>query len=80
MTSGQTPAESSGSGSILTPRLIIGLGSLILLLLFVHQNSAQAEIGFLWFGVTAPVWAYFLIVFALGWLAGWVSHGRSRKQ
>jgi hypothetical protein len=46
----------------------------------VLQNSTQAEIGFLWFGVTAPVWAYFLIVFALGWVAGWVSHGRSRKQ
>jgi hypothetical protein len=76
----QTPDEGSGSGSFVTPRLLIGLGSLILLLFFVLQNSAQAEIGFLWFGVTAPVWAYFLIVFALGWLAGWVSHGRSRKQ
>jgi uncharacterized integral membrane protein len=80
MANRRTSDESSRSGSMITPRLIVGLGSLVLLLLFVLQNSAQAEIGLLWFGVTAPVWAYFLIVFALGWVAGWVSHGRSRKQ
>jgi hypothetical protein len=50
MASGQARDESSGSGSIITPRLTIGLGSLILLLFFVLQNSAQAEIGFFWFG------------------------------
>ncbi|MGH8953164.1 MAG: LapA family protein [Acidimicrobiia bacterium] len=67
-------------GSIFTPRLLIGLAAVALFLVFVFQNSAQGEIGLLWFNATAPVWAFFIIVFALGWIAGWFSHRRSNKQ
>ena len=78
MTDNRTNDENSRR-SILTPRLIIGLAAVAVFLIFVFQNSAQGEIGLLWFNTTAPVWAFFIIVFALGWIAGWFSHSRSKK-
>lgn len=74
------PDERDSKGSIFTPRLLIGLGAVALFLIFVFQNSAKGEIGLLWFNATAPIWAFFIIVFALGWTAGWFSHRRTKKQ
>lgn len=71
--------DENSNGSIVTPRLIIGVVSPALLLAFVVQNSAQSEIGFLWFNVAAAVWTFFIIIFALGWISGWFSYGRSKK-
>jgi Kef-type K+ transport system membrane component KefB len=78
MTDRQTRDENS-SGSIFTPRQIIGLIALALFLAFAFQNSPQGEIGLLWLNISAPIWAFFIIIFALGWIAGWVSHGRSKN-
>jgi uncharacterized integral membrane protein len=72
------PGDPTPPTSLFTPRVIIGLGAVALFLIFVFQNSAQAELGLLWFNTTAPVWAFFTIMFALGWVAGWFSH-RGRK-
>lgn len=79
MTDRRTSDENS-SGSIFTPRLILGLIAIALFLALVFQNSAQGEIGFLSLNMTAPIWSFFIIIFALGWIAGWFSHGRSKKQ
>ena len=68
------------SGSRFSSKQIIGLVAVAVFLVFVFQNSAQGEIGFLWFNAQLPVWVFFLIVFALGWIAGWFAHGRSKKS
>lgn len=51
------------NGSIFTPRFLIGLAAVALFLVFVFQYSAKGDIGRLWFNATAPVWAFFIIVF-----------------
>lgn len=51
----------------------------VLLLLFVLQNTDEADVDFLFFSGSYPLWLMAVIVAALAFAAGWLV-GRSRTR
>ena len=49
-----------------TPRVIVAIVLIVIAIVFVAQNTAEATMSFLWFDFTAPVWLGFLIDVVLG--------------
>ncbi len=63
--------------------LIVTVIVIIVLAIFVIQNSDRIEVEFLLFGVSMPLWlmaAFFLVLGAvLGWVWRWVRGRRSSR-
>ena len=59
-----------------SPRLIVAGVIGLLLLLFVLQNTDEADIDFLFFSGSYPLWIMVVVVAALGFVGGWLV-GRS---
>jgi uncharacterized integral membrane protein len=58
---------------------LIGAGiGLVLLLIFVLQNTDRADVDFLFLDVTVRIWSVILISAALGFVVGWAL-GRARR-
>ena len=64
-----------GPGTKLIAASVIG----VLLLLFVLQNTDEADVDFLFFSGTHPLWMMAVVVGALAFAAGWLV-GRSRAR
>lgn len=59
---------------------LIGAGIIgLLLLLFVLQNTDEADVDFLFFSGSYPLWVMTAVVAVLGFVAGWLV-GRSRAR
>lgn len=63
-----------------SPAQWVGLVIAILALIFVLMNRASAEITLLWMHLSGPTWLILLIVFAVGWLAGWLTTRKNTKR
>ena len=65
-------------------KLWAGLVALLVLIVFVVQNSQEVEVDFLFTTTTTPLVFALLIAGALGWLVGWllprVRRGRHRAD
>lgn len=60
-------------------KLIVAGIIVLLLLLFVLQNTDEADIDFLFFSGSYPLWIMLVVVAVLGFVAGWLL-GRSRAR
>ncbi len=60
-------------------RSIAGIVVLIVLLVFILQNSDDAKVDLLFWDATLSLWAVILIGAGLGFLVGWFL-GRSRMK
>ncbi len=63
--------------SRMTPGRWLALVLVVLAVIFIFQNTATASISLAWFTIDAPLWLVLLVVFAIGWVAGWLL-GRRR--
>jgi uncharacterized integral membrane protein len=61
-------------------RFVIGIVFGVLLIFFVTQNTAPAQITFLFWTITLSRSLMFLIVFGLGFGIGWISRSSRRKR
>tara|TARA_B100000686_G_C16781414_1_gene972164 strand:- start:275 stop:520 length:246 start_codon:yes stop_codon:yes gene_type:complete len=52
----------------LDPKYFVGGAAVIVLLLFVFQNTDDAHIEFLWFDMNMPLFLLLLLTVALTWL------------
>lgn len=62
-TSRQSPKQ-------LSPKLIGAIVIAVLALIFVFQNTARGQVRFLFWTVTAPAWAWLLVIFVAGLIVG----------
>jgi len=61
-----------GGRGRLSPK-VIGAGiALVLALVFVLQNTSKTTVEFLWMSFDVGTWFLLVVMFALGWLAGWL--------
>jgi len=60
-------------------RFIIGIILGILVIFFVTQNTGTADITFLFWTVTLSRAVMYIIIFALGFLIGWLVKSRRRR-
>jgi uncharacterized integral membrane protein len=51
--------------------LIVSGISLVVVLIFIFQNTASAKVKFLWFNVEWGIWFVILVSMILGALIGW---------
>lgn len=69
-----TAPPSSSSARMIGPFSLTGLvvGALVAVgvLFFVFQNTAEVTFGWLWWNLTAPMWALALALVAAGMLLG----------
>lgn len=72
-------SEQVQSGFRLTPRWIVGISIAIASLIFVFSNRAETSLRFLWLELSAPTWVFLVILFAGGFLSGWLI-ARSRYK
>ena len=64
-------------------KVIVLLAALVLLVLFVLQNTEQIRIDFLFWHGRWPAWIVILLVAALGLVVGWIAatvRGRRRRE
>lgn len=62
------------------PGLIIGLVALVLFLVFIFQNTEETTVTFLWMELTLAEWIYFVVIFLLGAIVGWVGRWRQVQK
>jgi uncharacterized integral membrane protein len=60
-------------------KLIVAGVLVVLLLLFVLQNTDEADVDFLFFSGSYPLWVMALVVAVLAFAAGWLV-GRTRMK
>lgn len=53
-----------------SPRLLAGIAIVVLALIFVFQNTDKGKIHFFFWDITAPAWAWLLILFGAGVAVG----------
>ena len=73
----QRPAD---GGSDLNWRVIAGVVVLALSLVFILQNTDQANINFLFFDFEVGMWFGLLVAFVLGAIVGWGLHVAWRRR
>lgn len=56
----------------LSPRTIIATVLVLVAVLFIAQNRNSTTIELLWFSVQAPLWLVLVIIFVIGWVAGFL--------
>lgn len=54
----------------LSPKVIGTVVIAVLALVFVFQNTASGQVRFLFWTMTAPAWAWLLIIFVAGLVVG----------
>lgn len=54
----------------LSPKAIGAVVIAVLALIFVFQNTARGQVRFLFWTVTAPAWAWLLVIFVAGLIVG----------
>jgi len=62
----QTPPEEKRS----VARLVVAAVITVIAVVFIVQNSTSAEVHFLFWTFTLAAWAWILVIFVLGVLAG----------
>ncbi|MEE2034161.1 LapA family protein [Rhodococcus chondri] len=65
--SGKTP-----SSFRLSLRTIIAAVLVLLAVLFIAQNRNSTRIELFWFSVQAPLWFVLVLIFVVGWVAGFL--------
>jgi uncharacterized integral membrane protein len=68
-----------GEGRGIDPKLIAGGILLVLLLVFVFQNTETTTVDFLMFDIEAPLWVMLGITAVVGMLIGYLA-GRRRYR
>ncbi len=63
----------------LSSTMIGAIVALVILVIFVLQNTDEAKVDFLFWDATLSLWAVIVIGAALGFLVGWFL-GRSRMK
>lgn len=58
--------------SWLTPRTVIAVVLVVLAALFILQNRNSTSIHLFWMSVQAPLWLVLVVIFAVGWVAGFL--------
>ena len=61
-------------------RFILGIIFGLLVIIFVTQNTGNAEITFLFWTVTLSKAVMYIIIFALGFFIGWLVKSGRRKR
>jgi uncharacterized integral membrane protein len=56
-------------------KTILGVVLIVIVLVFIAQNSEDARIDFLWFNFTMALWLTLLIVFLLGMMSAFALRG-----
>ncbi|MFC6357462.1 DUF1049 domain-containing protein [Luethyella okanaganae] len=62
------------------PKQWIGIGLVLLSVLFIAQNRDQASIDLAWIDVRTPLWLALAVVGLVGFAAGWLVSGRRAKR
>ncbi len=55
-----------------TPRRVLAAVLVLLAVLFVLQNRNSTSIDLFWISLQAPLWLVLVVIFAVGWLAGFL--------
>ncbi|MGW4477065.1 LapA family protein [Rhodococcus triatomae] len=58
--------------SRMTPGRWLALALVVLAVIFIFQNTATTSISLAWLTIDAALWLVLLVVFAIGWIAGWL--------
>jgi uncharacterized integral membrane protein len=62
-------------------KLIVSIVAIVILVLFVLQNTNEAQVNFLFFDGRYPLWMLIVIGAVLGFIAGWfVAAARGRRR
>ncbi|MCD2110692.1 MULTISPECIES: LapA family protein [Rhodococcus] len=55
-----------------TPRRVLAVVLVLLAALFVLQNRNSTSIDLFWISLQAPLWLVLVVIFAVGWVAGFL--------
>ncbi|SMG53408.1 Protein of unknown function [Rhodococcus rhodochrous J3] len=55
-----------------TPRRVLAAVLVLLAALFVLQNRKSTSIDLFWISLQAPLWLVLVVIFAVGWVAGFL--------
>ncbi len=55
-----------------TPRRVLAVVLVLLAALFVLQNRNTTSIDLFWISLQAPLWLVLVVIFAIGWVAGFL--------
>lgn len=69
----QQPTEPATQKVTRNPKFIVGVIAVVLLVIFVAQNSQRVEVDFLFTTTDTPLVVALVIAGALGALIGWVA-------
>ena len=64
----------------LSPRTIVAAALTIVAAIFILQNRNSASLDLFWVSVQAPLWLTLVVVFAVGWAAGFLIARRNKKS
>ena len=62
------------------PKYFVGILALVILLLFVLQNTDDAHIEFLWFDMNMPLFLLLLLTVALTWVVVLLAQRFNRRR
>lgn len=65
-------ADARGRSFRLTPRRVLAVVLILLAAVFVLQNRRSTSIELFWLSVQAPLWLVLVVIFAVGWVAGFL--------
>ena len=57
-------------GRSVSPKLILGLILVVLVLVFIFQNTAKSKVDIYFWDATAPRWVWMVVLFVAGLLVG----------
>ena len=66
--------------SSVSPGVVIALIAVALIVIFVFQNMDSTGITVLWWQAVTPLWLLALVIFALGFLAGYLVKTRRVRR
>lgn len=62
--------------SKMTPGRWLALVLVVLAAIFIFQNTASTTVQLFGVSIQTPLWFTLLVVFVIGWIAGWLSGRR----
>ncbi|MBS9371243.1 hypothetical protein GON09_000187 [Rhodococcus sp. B50] len=68
----QTQSATPRRSFRMTPRRVFAAVLVLLAALFVLQNRNSTSIDLFWISLQAPLWLVLVVIFAVGWLAGFL--------
>jgi uncharacterized integral membrane protein len=78
--SGSQGEEVVIGGKGVNARFVVGLAIVAGFLVFIFQNTADTQLRFLWLEFTMPIWGLALMLFAGGFIVGWLVNVRRAKR